>query len=202
MSPAHINLIKTDHVRPDKAFGNSCSNRQCHKGSKRTRTPEPYNLLHLLIFLPQTFLPKHLLQKLVVSSVTPVTGQVIPSLLTDVPSSGLETDFLGVTSLCLFLWFSCPNRVYLRKWCHADFDGVLLYRIHCFIKNGYFVNLLLWRCVASARLQEEWGTHQKYFHWVMSWRSWFVKVYFLKCFLLCHGNYFRYIQCINCKVVM
>jgi len=39
-------------VRPRKAYGNSCSNRQCHKGSRRTRIPEPHNLLHMLIFLP------------------------------------------------------------------------------------------------------------------------------------------------------
>ena len=79
-----MRLIKTDYVRPDKAFGNSRYNRQCHKGSGRTRIHEPYNLLHLLIFLPQTFLPEHLLQKPVVSSVILVTGQVVPSMMTSV----------------------------------------------------------------------------------------------------------------------
>ena len=59
-------------------------------GSAIREVEEPEHLshitLHLLIFLPQTFLPKHLLQKLVVSSVIPVTGQVIPSLVPDVSS--------------------------------------------------------------------------------------------------------------------
>lgn len=80
-------LIKTGCVRPDEAFGNSCSNRQCHKGSGRTRIPEPYNLLHLLIFLPQTFfLPEHLLQKPAVSSVMLVSAQVVLSMITNVAS--------------------------------------------------------------------------------------------------------------------
>lgn len=75
-------------------------------GSAIREVEEPEHLshitLHLLIFLPQTLLPKHLLQKLVVSSVIPVTGQVIPSLVTDVSSYWSRDLLSGGSHLCAY----------------------------------------------------------------------------------------------------
>ena len=106
-----MRLMKTDFVRPDKAFGNSGSNRQCHKGSGRTRISEPYNLVHLLIFLPQTFLPELLLQKPVVSFVILVTGWVVPSMVTNVSGYCSEHLLSGCHILVFIFVTFHPNRV-------------------------------------------------------------------------------------------
>lgn len=126
-------------------------------GSAIKKVEEPEYLRHITYYIclfsfPQPFLPKHLLQKKVVSFVTLVTDEVMPNLKLTPWVIALKTCFLVVTSWCLILWFWCPNRAYwgINKETLLFYNGFVVevyYNIHCLVINEYFVNALLWRCM-------------------------------------------------------